>query len=78
MSSEKIILPTPSDEPGKRGLIDKLKGMIKSRRFIIAAISVIAVVFSDLFVIEFDKDQATNIVTWILGAWIISDGIRET
>ena len=75
--AESIVLH-PEDLPEERGFMDKMKAMLKSRRFIVAAISVVAVVFHDMFNIELDTDQMTSIVTWITSAWIISDGMRST
>ena len=49
-----------------------------SRRFVAAIVSVAAVIFSGSFGVEIDQTRMIEIISWIIGAWIVGDAIRET
>ena len=55
----------------------KLKSLLTSRRFWVAAVGVATVVSSELFGIHLDHDQLMS-VAGIVVAWVIGDTIRDT
>jgi hypothetical protein len=55
----------------------KVKSLLVSRRFWVAAIGLATVVSSELFGVELNHDQLLS-VTSIVVAWVIGDTIRET
>ena len=57
--------------------MDKLKGLVKSRRFWASAVGLVAVVASDAFGVELNQEQLLGVVT-IVVAWVIGDTVRET
>jgi len=57
--------------------MDKVKSLLKSRRFWVAAIGLVSVVASETLGIELNQDQLIGVVT-IVVAWVIGDTIRET
>ncbi len=56
---------------------DKLKSLITSRRFWVAAAGLAAVVSSDVFGFELNTEQVVA-VAGIVVAWIVGDTLRET
>lgn len=56
---------------------NKLKSLLTSRRFWVAAAGLAAVVSSDVFGIELDTEQVVAVAT-IVVAWIVGDTVRET
>ncbi len=56
---------------------DKLKSLISSRRFWVAAAGLAAVVSSDVFGFELNTEQVVA-VAGIVVAWILGDTLRET
>jgi hypothetical protein len=56
---------------------EKLKSLLRSRRFYVAVAGVVAVVATDVFNIELDTEQLVTIGS-IIAAWIIGDTVRET
>ena len=57
--------------------MNKVKSMLRSRRFWAATVGVAAVVSAHLFDYELNQDQVVGIVTVVV-AWIIGDTVRET
>ena len=57
--------------------MEKVKSLLTSRRFWVAAIGLATVVSSELFGVTLDHDQLLS-VTGIVIAWIVGDTIRET
>jgi hypothetical protein len=55
----------------------KVKSLLVSRRFWVAAIGLATVVSSELFGVELNHEQLLS-VTSIVVAWVIGDTIRET
>jgi len=55
---------------------DKLKSLITSRRFWVAAAGLAAVVSSDVFGFELNTEQVVA-VAGIVVAWIVGDTLRE-
>lgn len=55
----------------------KIKSLLTSRRFWVAAIGLTTVVSSELFGVQLDHEQLLG-VTSIVVAWIIGDTVRET
>lgn len=58
-------------------MLAKIKSMVASRRFWVAAAGLAAVVSSELFGYTLDTDQVVAIAT-IIVAWIVGDTVRET
>lgn len=56
---------------------DKVKSLVTSRRFWVAAVGLAAVVSSDVFGVTLDTDQLVA-VAGIVMAWIVGDTFRET
>lgn len=56
---------------------NKLKSLLTSRRFWVAAAGLAAVVSSDVFGITLDTEQVVAVAT-IVVAWIVGDTVRET
>ena len=56
-------------------MVEKIKGLLKSRRFWIAITSVVVVIMNDAFGIP--EDTANNIAA-IGVSWIVGDSIRTT
>ena len=57
--------------------MDKLKDLVKSRRFQASAVGLVAVVASDAFGVELNQEQLLGVVT-IVVAWVIGDTVRGT
>lgn len=57
--------------------MDKVKSLIKSRRFWAASFGVVAVVASNLFEVELNVEQLTAIAVMV-SAWILGDTVRPT
>ena len=57
--------------------MDKVKGLLTSRRFWVASIGLAAVVSSELFGVELDHEQLLS-VTGIVIAWVVGDSLRES
>tara|TARA_R110000744_G_scaffold153073_1_gene267381 strand:- start:439 stop:615 length:177 start_codon:yes stop_codon:yes gene_type:complete len=55
--------------------MDKVKSLLKSRRFWVSAVGLAAVVSSELFGFTLDTDQIVGVVT-IVTAWVIGDTVR--
>ena len=56
---------------------EKLKSLITSRRFWVAAAGLAAVVSSDVFGFELNTEQVVAVMG-IVVAWIVGDTLRET
>jgi len=56
---------------------NKLKSLLTSRRFWVAAAGLAAVVSSEMFGIKLDTEQVVAVAT-IVVAWIVGDTVRET
>ena len=56
---------------------NKVKSLLTSRRFWVAAAGLAAVVSADVFGIELDTEQVVAVAT-IVVAWIVGDTVRET
>jgi len=57
--------------------MDKVKSLLKSRRFWVSAVGLAGVVSAELFGVTLDTEQIVGIVT-IVVAWVIGDTVRET
>lgn len=57
--------------------MEKVKGLLTSRRFWVASIGLATVVSSELFGVELDHEQLLS-VTSIVVAWIVGDSLRES
>lgn len=57
--------------------MDKVKSLIASRRFWVAAVGLVSVVASETMGVELNQEQLIGVVT-IVVAWVIGDTIRET
>jgi uncharacterized membrane protein len=57
--------------------MDKVKSLLKSRRFWVSAVGLAGVCASELFGITLDTEQIVGVVT-IVVAWVIGDTVRET
>jgi uncharacterized membrane protein len=57
--------------------MDKVKSLLKSRRFWVAAVGLVAVCASEAFNVELDIEQIVGVVS-IVVAWIIGDTVRVT
>ncbi len=57
--------------------MDKVKSLLKSRRFWVSAVGLAGIVSSELFGFALDTEQVVGIVT-IVVAWVIGDTVRET
>jgi|TARA_R110000744_G_scaffold86368_28_gene168884 uncharacterized membrane protein len=57
--------------------MDKVKSLLKSRRFWVSAVGLVGIVSSELFGFALDTEQVVGIVT-IVVAWVIGDTVRET
>lgn len=57
--------------------MDKVKSLLKSRRFWAAGIGLVAVVASEAFGVELDTEHLLSIVSIVI-AWIVGDTVRET
>lgn len=57
--------------------MNKVQGLLTSRRFWVAAIGLATVVSSELFGVQLDHDQLLS-VTSIVVAWIVGDTLRES
>ncbi len=57
--------------------MDKVKSLLKSRRFWVSAVGLAGVCASELFGIALDTEQIVGVVT-IVVAWVIGDTVRET
>lgn len=55
----------------------KVKSMLASRRFWVAAADLVAVVGQDLLGVDLDTDQVVAVAS-IVVAWVIGDTVRET
>jgi len=55
----------------------KVKSMLASRRFWVAAAGLAAVVGQDILGVELDTDQVVAVAS-IVVAWVIGDTVRET
>ena len=55
--------------------MDKVKSLLKSRRFWVSAVGLAAVISSELFGFALDTDQIVGVIT-IVTAWVIGDTIR--
>jgi hypothetical protein len=58
-------------------MVQKLKALVASRRFWVAATGLAAVVSSEIFGYNLDTEQVVAIAT-IIVAWIVGDTVRET
>lgn len=56
---------------------DKVKSMIASRRFWVAAAGLVAVVGNELLGVDLNTEQMVSVAS-IVVAWIIGDTVRET
>lgn len=56
---------------------EKLKAMLISRRFIVAAVGVAVIAAEDLAGIKLDPTQTVALASIVI-AWILGDTIRET
>ena len=56
-------------------MVEKLKSLLKSRRFWIAIASVVVVVMNDTFGIP---EETANTITAIGVSWIVGDSLRIT
>lgn len=56
---------------------EKVKALLKSRRFIAAVVGVAAIVASEAFGVKLDTEQITAIVVMI-SSWILGDSLRKT
>ena len=56
---------------------EKLKALLKSRRFWVAAVGLVAVCASELTGFELNQDQIIGVVTVVV-AWVIGDSVRPT
>ena len=56
---------------------NKVKSMLASRRFWVAAAGLAAVVGQDLLGVTLDTDQVVAVAS-IVVAWVIGDTVRET
>ncbi len=57
--------------------MDKVRSLLKSRRFWVSAVGLAGVVSTELFGVTLDTEQIVGIVT-IVVAWVIGDTVRET
>jgi|TARA_R110000824_G_scaffold89131_1_gene218784 uncharacterized membrane protein len=57
--------------------MDKVKSLLKSRRFWVSAVALTAVVASELFGLTLDTDQIVGVITIVTG-WVIADTVRVT
>lgn len=57
--------------------MDKVKSLLSSRRFWVAAVGLTAVISSEVFNVELNTEQILG-VTSIVVAWIIGDTVRAT
>jgi uncharacterized membrane protein len=57
--------------------MNKVKSLLTSRRFWVAAIGLATVFSSELFGVQLDHEQLLA-VTSIVVAWVVGDTIRET
>jgi len=57
--------------------MDKVKTLLKSRRFWVSVIGLTAVIASELFGVVLDTEQIVGVVT-IVTAWVIGDTVRVT
>jgi uncharacterized membrane protein len=57
--------------------MDKVKSLLKSRRFWVSAVGLVGVCSSELFGVELDTEQIVGVAT-IVVAWVIGDTVRET
>jgi len=57
--------------------MDKVKSLLKSRRFWVSAVALAAVVASELFGFTLDTDQIVGVITIVTG-WVIADTVRVT
>ena len=57
--------------------MDKVKSLLKSRRFWVSAVGLAGVCSSELFGVELDIEQIVGIVTVVV-AWVIGDTMRVT
>ena len=58
-------------------LPEKVKSLLKSRRFWVATVGFASVIASELVGIELDQEQIIGIVTVVV-AWVIGDSVRIT
>ena len=57
--------------------MEKLKSLLKSRRFWVSSVGLVAVVASQLFGVELNQEQLIGVCT-IVVAWVSGDTVRET
>ena len=57
--------------------MDKVKSLLKSRRFWVSSVGLAGVCASELCGITLDTEQIVGVVT-IVVAWVIGDTVRET
>jgi len=57
--------------------MEKVKALLKSRRFWVSAVGLVGVCSSELFGVELDTEQIVGVAT-IVVAWVIGDTVRET
>ena len=57
--------------------MDKVKSLLKSRRFWASAVGLAAICASELFGVTLDTERLVGVVT-IVVAWVIGDTVRET
>jgi hypothetical protein len=58
-------------------LPEKVKSLLKSRRFWVATVGFASVIASELVGVELDQEQIIGIVTVVV-AWVIGDSVRIT
>ncbi len=57
--------------------MDKVKSLLKSRRFWVSAVGLVGVCSSELFGVELDTEQIAGVAT-IVVVRVIGDTVRET
>jgi uncharacterized membrane protein len=57
--------------------MSKWKALLRSRRFWVSAVGLIAVIASDTFGLELNTEQMVGIITVVV-AWVIGDSVRPT
>jgi uncharacterized membrane protein len=57
--------------------MEKVKALLKSRRFWVSAVGLVGICSSELLGIDLDVEQVVGVVT-IVVAWVIGDSVRPT
>ena len=58
-------------------LPEKVKSLLKSRRFWIATVGLVSVCASELIGVDLNQEQIIGVVTVVV-AWVICDSVRPT